>query len=413
LKLLWLTNSELPYIANHRGRTTYSGGWLCDMLQQISKKSDITLYVITEIVGDLYENVELDGVHYYSFNLDNSTEKIRKYVDEIKPDLIHIWGSEYAYDYEMTEISKSLGLIDKTVLSIQGLTHYYIDHFFTGLPTKVIDKHSFKELLGRPNIRKSRELMAAKGDIEVKTFRNLKHCIGRTDWDYACAKQMNPEINYHFCNETLRSGFYKKQWNYDACEKNTIFFSQSYYPVKGLHWLLMALPIVKQEIPDVKVRVLGKDIINKNSIKDRMRNSSYENYLYKLIKDNDLYDNVQYLGNLPEEKMIEEYCRANIFVSSSNIENSSNSIGEAMLLGLPVVASDVGGIKSLMEHNSEGIIYQETAYYMLAHHIIDLLQNSDKAIMLGQNARNRAVKTHNAEVNFETMLNIYKELSNE
>ena len=78
-------------------------------------------------------------------------------------------------------------------------------------------------------------------------------------------------------------------------------------------------------------------------------------------------------------EMKERFLRTNVFVSSSAIENSPNSIGEAMLLGTPIVASDVGGVSSLIEHGKTGFLYQADAPYMLAYYIEKLFDNSKLA----------------------------------
>lgn len=44
-------------------------------------------------------------------------------------------------------------------------------------------------------------MMELQGQTEISTFQMLENCIGRTDWDYACAKQMNPQIEYHFAEK--------------------------------------------------------------------------------------------------------------------------------------------------------------------------------------------------------------------
>ena len=60
--------------------------------------------------------------------------------------------------------------------------------------------------------------------------------IGRTDWDEACTKEINPKVQYHFCNESLRDSFYSGSWEYQNCEKHSIFMSQAATPIKGLHF---------------------------------------------------------------------------------------------------------------------------------------------------------------------------------
>ena len=47
--------------------------------------------------------------------------------------------------------------------------------------------------------------------------------------------------------------------------------------------------------------------------------------------------------------MVSEYLNCNVFVCPSSIENSPNSIGEAQLLGVPIIASKVGGVPSIID----------------------------------------------------------------
>ena len=97
-------------------------------------------------------------------------------------------------------------------------------------------------------------------------------------------------------------------------------------------------------------------------------------------------------------------------MSASSIENSPNSVGEAMLLGVPTVTSDVGGVKNMLEHNKEGFIYQADAPYMLAYYVCRIFDEAQMVSEFSKNAKKHAQITHNREANLETMLNIYKEI---
>ena len=99
---------------------------------------------------------------------------------------------------------------------------------------------------------------------------------------------------------------------------------------------------------------------------------------------------------------------ANVFVMPSTIENSPNSLGEAMLLGTPCVAADVGGITNMMTHGTEGYIYQSTAPYMLAHYIKEVFAMGDKAEAMGKAAAKHARITHDPQKNLEDLLAIYE-----
>jgi glycosyltransferase involved in cell wall biosynthesis len=178
----------------------------------------------------------------------------------------------------------------------------------------------------------------------------------------------HPAVNYHFCNETLRPSFYNEAWNLTSCEKHSIFVSQCSYPLKGFHLMLEAMAQIVKDYPDAKLYTTGKSPL-KLTAKQKLRQNYYHKYLGKLIRRYHLEDHVVFLGFLNEKAMCEAYKKANVFVSPSSLENSSNSVGEAMILGTPVISSDVGGIKNLMEHEKDGYLYQADAPYMLAHYV--------------------------------------------
>ncbi len=407
MRILWITNVEMPEIAATFGRTIVVGGWMNRTSHQLAAMEEVQLVIACPINGETYSGKKIGNISYYAFSRVDSKKSLQSLIKEVHPDCIHIWGTEYAHSYDAICAAEEEYLLDKTIVSIQGLVSVYAEHYTNGIPHEVVHGRTLKELLGRPNIADWQKIMEKQGKLEIATLKKARHCIGRTDWDYACVKQINQEISYHFCNETLRGGFYQYRWDYKKCKKHSIFFSQAHYPIKGLHHLLKALPIICREFPDTEVHIVGNNFLKKLNWKEKLKTSSYEKYLISLEKEYTLEERIHWLGPLNEEQMIQQFCSANVFVCASNIENSSNSIGEAMLLGVPVVASDVGGIKSLMEHNVEGLLYQETAPYMLAACVIQLFKDCDKARKIGKNARNRALITHNEEKNIETLKDIY------
>ena len=403
MKLLWITNVELPDAANSRGNNVVVGGWMHQTLNYI--KNSIELYVAA-CVSEKYDWIEINSVNYCGFTPEMDEVDFERIIESIDPDCIHIWGSEYNHSYYVTKAARNLSKIECTVLSIQGLVSVYAEHYYDGLPPELIHRRTLKEFFGRRNIAQEKKMMELQGQTEISTFQMLKNCIGRTDWDYACAKQMNPHIEYHFCGEILRESFYVNRWKYEECDKEVIFFSQAHYPIKGLHIMLRALPIIKEYYPAVVLRIVG----NNPQKKAIFKRSSYEKYICNLIRDNDLSNSIEWLGQLSENEMMLNYKKANVFVCSSSIENSSNSIGEAMLVGTPIVASDVGGIKSFMEHEKEGMLYHSTAIYMLADNVIRIFNSRSLAMQLGNNAHERAKKYHCIEDNLQRLIKIYNKL---
>lgn len=240
-------------------------------------------------------------------------------------------------------------------------------------------------------------------------LKRVKHIIGRTDWDRACTQQINPSAKYHFCNETLRSSFYNHTWDIERCEERSVFVSQCSYPIKGMHHMLEAMAEVVKVYPDSKLYTTGLNPL-KLSLKQKLRQGYYSKYLGKLIKKYSLEENVKFLGSLNEEEMCNRYLKSNVFVCCSSIENSPNSVGEAMILGVPVVSSDVGGVKNMLSHEKEGFIYQADAPYMLAYYIKKLFEDKELQKEFSQNARLHAKHTHDPSVNTKTLLNIYNDI---
>ena len=345
MKVLWVTNLELPDIAQRFGRKYNTGGWLNTVSQQLGRIGTVDLYVASPCSGNTYKGIGIKDITYYSFK-EKSKENLKEIIMEVEPDIVHVWGTEFEHSYNIIFILQSLEMIEKTVVSIQGIVSVIGKyHYITSLQQNVIKSRTLAEFFFRNvylNIEDQQKHMILQGKKEIEILKKIKYCIGRTDFDKAYVKQINLNIQYFHCNETLRENFYNKKWKCSNCKKHTIFFGQSYYPVKGFHVFVEALAIIREKYPDVEVKVIGKNVFKNECLKDVLVKRSYPSYIKKLILKYGLMKNIKWLGQQDEGQMVEQYLNANVFVSASVIENSSNSIGEAMLLGVPIVASDVG-----------------------------------------------------------------------
>ena len=168
--------------------------------------------------------------------------------------------------------------------------------------------------------------------------------------------------------------------------------------------------MLKTDYPDVVLYTTGETVF-RDSLKRNLGRNSYQQYIARLIDELGLRDNVRFLGALDAPAMRDRYLRTHVFVSPSTIENSPNSIGEAMLLGCPVVSSNVGGVSDLLDHGKEGFLYQSSAPYMLAWYVKRLFDDDSLAMEFSHASRERSSKTHNRAANLSRLLCIYESIS--
>ncbi len=76
-----------------------------------------------------------------------------------------------------------------------------------------------------------------------------------------------------------------------------------------------------------------------------------------------------------------------LFINTTNFDNTPISVIEAMALGLPVISTNVGGLPYLIENNETGILVPPNNVDVFVEAITQLLSNSEKTEQLSKNAR--------------------------
>ena len=416
MKILWLTNVAIPeasLLMNEK--PTPFGGWFVSASTYFIEEDNIKLSIAFPKRG-LSDVLVLKGkkITFYAFppvnekdvRLNKQNIYLKKILNETKPDIVHIFGTEYPHTLAMVNACQK----EKVLISIQGLISVISKHYMAGLPVNVQKRFTIRDFIRQDNLKQQQSKFIKRGVFEIEALQKVKHIIGRTTWDRACTFQINSDAQYHFCNETLRGEFYKHTWDINKCEKHSIFVSQGSYPIKGLHFMLEAMPLILKRFSDTKLYVSGQNITKSNTLKSKIRISSYSKYIKELIKKYSLQKNVVFTGVLDEKKMCERLLKSHVFVCPSSIENSPNSLGEAMILGVPCVASDVGGVIDLLKHKKEGFVYQIDAPYMLAHYVCEIFNDDELALKFSKKAREHAMQTHDREKNLDTMVKIYRNI---
>lgn len=414
MKVLWITNILFPeaeQLLTGSGELKASGGWMLGAANALLRNKKVKL-TVASVSTKVHKLTKLEGhdILYYilpmgkgnmDFNMDYC-KYWQQVNNDVNPDVVHIHGTEYSHGYAYMMACDC----NNVVISIQGLTSAYYPYYYFGMTKKDIYMNmTFRDMI-RGSILKGQNQFKQRAAYEIEMIKKTRHIIGRTSWDKSRVWAINPNAEYHFCNETLRPDFYDgSRWMYNQCDKHSIFISQAGYPIKGLHQVLKAMPFILRHFPDTKIRVAGGDITKSVTLLDKLRLSTYGKYIKNLIKKYNLDGKVIFTGNLNGEQMKQEYLRANVFVCPSTIENSPNSLGEAQILGTPCVASYVGGIMDMMKGN-ETNLYRFEEVEMLAEKVCRVFINEVNQIDI----RDIAVQRHDPIKNSEQLYSIYKSI---
>lgn len=412
MKVLWITNILFPeaeQLLTGSGELKASGGWMLGAANALLRNKKVKL-TVASVSTKVHKLTKLEGhdILYYIlpmgrgnmyFNMDYC-KYWQQVNNDVNPDVVHIHGTEYSHGYAYMMACDC----NNVVISIQGLTSAYYPYYYFGMTKKDIYMNmTFRDMI-RGSILKGQNRFKQRAAYEIEMIKKARHIIGRTSWDKSRVWAINPNAEYHFCNETLRPDFYDgSRWMYNQCDKHSIFISQAGYPIKGLHQVLKAMPFILRHFPNTKIRVAGGDITKSVTLLDNLRLSGYGKYIKNLIKKYNLDGKVIFTGNLNGEQMKQEYLRANVFVCPSTIENSPNSLGEAQILGTPCVASYVGGIMDMMIGN-ETNLYRFEEVEMLAEKVCRVFKDADKQ----NDMRSVSYKRHNPEINSDQLFAIYK-----
>lgn len=410
MKVLWITNILFPEAVKllaGEGELRSSGGWILGAAEALLEYSDDIQLIVTAPSRMVKRLTFIKGERIGYYVLPSTPKQYEINWKEVKekenPDIVHIHGTEYSHGLAYV---KACGA-NNVVVSIQGLTSVISRYYYDGMTKWDIIRNITIHDIIRGSIFDNKRRFRRSGIAEKELLHRVNHVIGRTSWDRAYVWAINPNATYHFCNETLRSEFYTGEWKYDRCVPHTIFLSQANYPVKGLHQLLKALPLVLRHYPDTQVRIAGVNITNNKNWLLWLKRSGYGKYISRLISQLHLEEIISFLGPLNAEEMKAEYLRANLFVCPSTIENSPNSLGEAQLLGVPCLASFVGGVPDMMKGDEENL-YRFEEVEMLSWKICSIFRISPKynnSVM-----RRVAKKRHDQRINAEVLFNIYNSI---
>lgn len=290
-----------------------------------------------EIKG-LKKNIDLEIVPMHS-KLDLAAIKeIRANIRHIKPDLIHVHGTRAGSLGRLAAIGFKMPVV-------------YTEHLWTKhykLPSRISHR------------------MQLIGLWFLDMFTTLNIAVSQAVKDFMVENQISrPEKIVVIYNAIITP---KKKAKIFARDKKIILGTVGTLNIqKGIQYLIAAMPLILKEFPETRLEIVGE--------------GPYRRHLEKQIKKMKLAGAIQLTGFIKdiEEKLLD----FDIYVQPSLSESFGLAILQAMAAGVPIVATNTGGIPEVVTTGKTGILVQPAKPEALAGGILTLLRDTRKAKEMG------------------------------
>lgn len=228
---------------------------------------------------------------------------------------------------------------------------------------------------------------------------SVGHVAGRTEWDRALASEMAPQAVYHHCDEPMRLPFHQASWNAATADPERIVSVTGEYALKGVGTLLRAMAVLRRARPGIALDLVGI-----------VPGSEHERAARRHVRALGMEDSVDFLGEVDAPTLVEALRRASVFVNPSHMENGSNALSEAQLVGVPSVASCVGGMVTTADHGSAALLVPDGDPDALAGAVLSLLSDPAGAARLGGRGRALAKVRHDPARIHDQIAALYDEM---
>lgn len=270
MKVLWF---EISVPGRYKSDKTPVSGWQDSLENIVRTCNDIDLTIAFEGTEGMMPK-EVDGVKYiplvphYTFwdkkyrNFSNRWNKANKVVplavkcvEEVKPDLIHCFGTEW--EFGQVAIYTDIPV----VIHMQGCIAPYNDALFP--PGYSISDRILQagiNLKEQYHIWRKRHFNASWRDMEQSNFNAVSNYMGRTEWDRQLVELFHPGAKYFHVEEALRPSFIEnaKEWKTkEGKHKLRLITTGCSSHWKGMDTLLKTAHVLKEKGVDFEWFVAG------------------------------------------------------------------------------------------------------------------------------------------------------------
>lgn len=415
MRILFLAYTEHSSLAEFVNKSQKRLSWIDALLEELRNYPNISLGIALPINSnflqrDQKDNIELYGLPkpkernifkkaynklIYAAESSKINSHIKPVVEDFNPDIIHIFGTENPFGLCIPQLNKPV------IMHIQGFLLVGERKYFAGISRcEQFWYTSLTDLLFMRGNFNGFFTFRNRAKVEEKILAGCHYFMGRTDFDKRIISLLSPKSTYFHCEEFIRREFFEKCWDFQLGDEIVGASILKGTTSKGIDLIVETAMVLQKYVPfRIKFKICG---VTSNEEIVRILKMKY--------KKDKCFENIEFLGKLTASEIVTQLASSNFYVHPSYIENSPNSVCEAMALGMPIVATKVGGVSSIIQDKVEGILVQEGDPYSLAGAIVELINNYEYAVSLGKNARKRAINRHNPQNIGTSILNIYEKL---
>ena len=384
------------------GNAYGGGGWISSLAAALSSRPDVELAIA---YPDRFpaggENTN-DGISRFPlpkpnvgfgrlgrfFALERQDrmvlETARRIIREYRPDILQVFGLEGAFGLLAGEEEVPI------VLHLQGLLGPCVNAW---VPPGY-RQWDFVVAKGWNPIRIALQLRSLAFNLHLARreriiLKRLHFVLGRTEWDRQYCSLFAPQARYFECEEILRPEFYEEgSWSPPSSPLLVSILSTPLY--KGHDMVLKTARVLRESgFATFDWKVFGVDDFHFAERKTGIRTRDV---------------NVRAMGVTTAAQLRDALRSCSVFVHPSYIDNSSNSVCEAQILGVPVVATNVGGVSSLFSPEQASRLVPSNDPFAMAFRIREALASPASFIAGHNTCRAR----HNPAFICERLMGIYR-----
>jgi glycosyltransferase involved in cell wall biosynthesis len=242
---------------------------------------------------------------------------------------------------------------------------------------------------------------------ELKAFKNAENIITISSYHTDVLRSITEEKKLHLIPNFIDVKLFypysseekkdlRRKYGYGV-DDFILIYTGRLEKSKGLEYVLDSMINIKK---DFKLKLI---LVGNGGERDNLR---------ALVEKNQIQDQVEFMGEVPREKLVEIYNISNTFVMASvnnegNLEGTSIALIEAMACGLPVITTDIGGLKDIVRQVGEDLLVNEKDSLSIRDKIIKLYENKDLQKRLSNKSCHAAMNNYSLDSSINKVYDVY------